>query len=143
MAKSVQKNYGIRLVVVVRGFGSKDSNERKNAGKYLKRARKLGYASITSRFQNDTDFRHRMVDEGKNLDDVERLDDLARTPVEIVPMTYGERVKAGLTVSKTIEEGAQTAGGGSDTVRGQKRWNERQWQEWNAWHQSRGWTWRT
>ena len=60
MVESVRKDYGIRFVTVVRGFGSKESNERKAARKYLKRARKLGFTSIKNRFENDDDFASHM-----------------------------------------------------------------------------------
>ena len=141
MVESVQKDYGIRFVTVVRGFGSKESNERKAARKYLKRALKLGFSSIKNRFENDDDFASHMKDEKRDIEEIERLDDLARMPTDVLPMSYEQRVQKGLTVTRTVEEGA-APGGGSDTVRGQKRWNERQWQEWKDWSQSRGWDWR-
>ena len=137
MADAVERKYGIRFVVTVRGFASEEARRRKAARKYLKRAKKLGFPSIRIRFENDRDFRDRMREEHKSLDDIEDLDDLARMPVDAIPMSYADRLAAGYTITKVVDEGAQPQ------VRGQKTWRERQWQEWNEWYQTRHWSWRS
>ena len=104
--------------------------------------RQLGFSSLSNRFMKDMTYRQRMRDLGRNLDDMENLDDLARIPIEDKPMSYNERLKAGLITYQSIQQGAEPKSGGSDTVRGQKRWSERQWQAWNAWYY-RNWDWRS
>ena len=119
-------------------------HERDIARRDLKRAQRLGYDTISIRFKDQT-IRTRMRDLNKTLEDMEYKDDLARIPTSSIPMSYQKRVEAGLSVKRAVPEGEQRPGGGSGMVRGQKRWNERQWQEWNQWYysQPRGCSWRS
>ena len=81
-----------------------------------------------------------MIENKKSIDDIAKMDDLARIPNDYKPMSLAEREKAGLTVKIWREKGVKVVTGGSNTTRGQRRYTQRQWQDW--WSSSgSSWSW--
>ena len=143
VAKTVEQKNGFVYFTVFRGFGNAESNERKKARRDLKRAQQLGFKTLSHRFTEDATFRDRMIENRKAWYGMVRLDDLARIPNDYKPMSFEDSKKAGLKVQIWRDQGVEVIRGGSNTARGQKRWNERQWQEWNAWYSTgSSWEWR-
>ena len=120
LIETASKAHGLKWFHTTRGYNN-PGNKYNQARRHLKRAKSLGYTSITDRFKNDPKYRNNLQTQPTlgqlwSDDNIGQLDELAAVPVEQLhkPMSLADRQKANIPHWRTVSGQPR---GGENTVK--------------------------